>query len=128
MPMKYPLPKCEQIQYMKIATAENSCATVLYVQTCSGKYDRCANLAKFFSDVSLIIHQSVSVHWCAVCCVVQIIAAVVDPLIQMCSLSASRLSTIDMATYMVNCLHLIHTTIALYEFTEQRLEILQAQV
>ena len=33
-----------------------------------------------------------------------------------------------MATYMVNCLHLIHTTIAVYEFTEQRLEILQAQV
>jgi len=65
---------------------------------------------------------------CAVCFHVQIVAAVVDPLIQMCSLSASRLSTVDMATYMVNCLHLIQTTITLYEFTEQRLEILQAQV
>ena len=46
----------------------------------------------------------------------------------MCSLSASRLSTVDMATYMVNCLHLMQTTVALYEFTEQKLEILQAQV
>ena len=59
---------------------------------------------------------------------VQIVTAIVDPLIQMCSLSASRLSTVDMATYMVNCLHKIQTTIALYEFTEQKLEILQAQV
>lgn len=62
------------------------------------------------------------------CCFVQIVAAIVDPLIQMCSLSASRLSTVDMATYMINCLHKIQTTIALYEFTEQKLEILQAQV
>ena len=51
-----------------------------------------------------------------------------DPLIQMCSVSASHLSTVDMATYMVNCIYLIQSTLALYEFTDQRLEMLQAQV
>ena len=52
----------------------------------------------------------------------------VEPLLQMCSVSASRLNPVDMATYMINCLHLIQTTLALYEFTDQRLEMLQAQV
>lgn len=58
----------------------------------------------------------------------QILSCVVDPLIQMCSVSASRLNTVDMATYMVNSIYLIQTTLALYEFTDQRLEMLQAQV
>jgi hypothetical protein len=58
----------------------------------------------------------------------QIVGAVVDPLVQMCSVSASRLNTVDMATYMVNCLYLIQMTVGLYEFTEQRLEVLQAQI
>ena len=58
----------------------------------------------------------------------QIVSCVVEPLIQMSSVSASRLNSTDMATYMVNCIHLIHSTLALYEFTDQRLEMLQAQV
>ena len=61
-------------------------------------------------------------------CCFQIIASVVDPLMQMCSVSASRLNTIDMATYMVNCIYQIQSTLALYEFTGPRLEMLQAQV
>ena len=52
----------------------------------------------------------------------------VDPLVQMSSVSASHLQPVDMATYMVNCLYLISSTLALYEFTDQRLEMLQAQV
>ncbi|KAI0217702.1 Conserved oligomeric Golgi complex subunit 6 [Lamellibrachia satsuma] len=58
----------------------------------------------------------------------QILSCMMDPLIQMCSVSASHLSTVDMATYMVNCIYLIQSTLALYEFTDQRLEMLQAQV
>ena len=46
----------------------------------------------------------------------------------MCSVSASRLNTVDMATYLINCLYLTQTTLALYEFTEDRLEMLKAQV
>ncbi|XP_005093725.1 conserved oligomeric Golgi complex subunit 6 [Aplysia californica] len=57
----------------------------------------------------------------------QILACVIDPLLQMCSMSASRLSAIDMAAYMVNCIHLMNTTLALYEFTDTRLEMLNAQ-
>ena len=58
----------------------------------------------------------------------QILSSIVDPLLQMCSVSASRLNTVDMATYMINCMYLIQNTLALYEFTDQRLEMLQAQV
>ena len=63
-----------------------------------------------------------------ICCTLQILGCMMDPLIQMCSVSASHLSTVDMATYMVNCIYLIQSTLALYEFTDQRLEMLQAQV
>ncbi|KAK2156367.1 hypothetical protein LSH36_215g03002 [Paralvinella palmiformis] len=58
----------------------------------------------------------------------QILSSIVDPLLQMCSVSASRLNTVDMATYMINCMYLIQNTLALYEFTDQRLEMLQAQI
>lgn len=47
---------------------------------------------------------------------------------QMCTLSASRLNPADMATYMINCLHAMQTTLSLYEYTDQRLEMLEAQV
>ncbi|XP_064638798.1 conserved oligomeric Golgi complex subunit 6-like [Lineus longissimus] len=57
----------------------------------------------------------------------QIVSCIIDPLLQMCSVSASRLNTVDMATYMINCIYLMQTTLALYEFTDQRLEMLQAQ-
>ena len=60
-------------------------------------------------------------HW-------QIISCMVDPLLQMCSVSASRLTTVDMATYLVNCFYLTQTTLSLYEYTDQRLEMLKAQV
>ena len=58
----------------------------------------------------------------------QILNSIVDPLVQMCSVSASRLNTADMATYMINCIYLIQNNLALYEFTDTRLEMLQAQV
>lgn len=51
-----------------------------------------------------------------------------DPLLQMCTMSASNLGTADMATYMVNSLYMMRTTLALFEFTDKRLEMLQFQV
>ncbi|CAH1781027.1 unnamed protein product, partial [Owenia fusiformis] len=57
-----------------------------------------------------------------------IVSCLIDPLIQMCSVSASKLNTVDMATYMVNAIYNMQTTLALYEFTDQRLEMLQAQI
>lgn len=58
----------------------------------------------------------------------QILSCVVDPLLQMCSVSASRLNSTDMAAYMINCIYLMQTTLSLYEFTDTRLEMLQAQM
>lgn len=55
----------------------------------------------------------------------QIVASVIDPLLQAVSLSAARLTTTDMAVYLLNCFHQMASTLALYEFTDQRLERLQ---
>ena len=51
-----------------------------------------------------------------------------DPLLQAVSLSASRLTTTDMAVYLLNCLYLMQTTLSLYEFMEDRLERLQVEI
>ncbi|XP_078686583.1 conserved oligomeric Golgi complex subunit 6-like [Branchiostoma floridae x Branchiostoma belcheri] len=58
----------------------------------------------------------------------EVLSCVVDPLLQMCAMSASQLNPADMATYMVNCLYMMKTTLSLFEFTDQRLEMLSAQV
>ena len=46
----------------------------------------------------------------------------------MCTMSASHLSTCDMAAYMVNCIYQMQTTLAVYEFTDKHIEMLAAQV
>ncbi|XP_048588822.1 conserved oligomeric Golgi complex subunit 6 isoform X2 [Nematostella vectensis] len=46
---------------------------------------------------------------------------------RMCVLSASHLNVPDMAAYMINCIHQMHTTLAVYEFTDTHLEMLSAQ-
>ena len=46
----------------------------------------------------------------------------------MCTVSASKLNTIEMAVYMVNCLHQQQVILSLYEYTESHLELIQAQV
>ena len=46
----------------------------------------------------------------------------------MCSLSAINLSVIDMAVYMINCIYTIHSLLSLYEYTDKKLEKLEAQV
>ncbi|XP_077340322.1 conserved oligomeric Golgi complex subunit 6 [Lithobates pipiens] len=59
---------------------------------------------------------------------VQVLSCILDPLLQMCTVSASNLGTADMATYLVNCLYVMKTTLALFEFTDKRLEMLQFQI
>ncbi|EDO27234.1 predicted protein, partial [Nematostella vectensis] len=58
----------------------------------------------------------------------RIISCIIDPALQMCVLSASHLNVPDMAAYMINCIHQMHTTLAVYEFTDTHLEMLSAQV
>lgn len=57
----------------------------------------------------------------------RIISYLVDPLIQMCSMSASHLNASDMAAYMINCIHQIQSTLAVYEFTDKHIEMLAGQ-
>ncbi|NXS21375.1 COG6 protein, partial [Mystacornis crossleyi] len=57
-----------------------------------------------------------------------VLSCVLDPLLQMCTMSASNLGTADMATFMVNSLYMMRTTLALFEFTDKRLEMLQFQI
>lgn len=58
----------------------------------------------------------------------QIMACLIDPLLQMCAMSASQLPAADMAAFMINCLHSMKYVLALYEFTEERIEMLSAQI
>lgn len=46
----------------------------------------------------------------------------------MCSMSASHLNASDMAAYMINCIHQIQSTLAVYEFTDKHIEMLAGQV
>ena len=52
----------------------------------------------------------------------------IDPLIQSCQLSASKLSAPDMAAYITNCLYTLCTVLCVYEYTEQKLELCKAQI
>ncbi len=61
-------------------------------------------------------------------CFSQVLSCILDPLLQLCTVSASNLGTADMATYMVNSLYVMKTTLALFEFTDKRLEMLEFQV
>lgn len=74
------------------------------------------------SDNLLIFQGSVLL------CVSQVLSCILDPLLQLCTVSASNLGTADMASYMVNSLYVMKTTLALFEFTDKRLEMLEFQV
>jgi hypothetical protein len=58
----------------------------------------------------------------------QILDCVVEPMLQMCSLSAINLSQSDMAAYMINCIYTMHSMLSLYEYTDKKLEKLEAQI
>ncbi|XP_065353864.1 conserved oligomeric Golgi complex subunit 6 [Cloeon dipterum] len=57
----------------------------------------------------------------------QIISCIVDPLLLVVNESAVRLTSTDMAVYMLNCIYQLQATLSLYEYVEDRLERLQAQ-
>nr|XP_046149582.1 conserved oligomeric Golgi complex subunit 6 [Oncorhynchus gorbuscha] len=58
----------------------------------------------------------------------QVLSCILDPLLQLCTVSASNLGIADMAVYMVNSLYVMKTTLALFEFTDKRLEMLEFQI
>ncbi|XP_078489282.1 conserved oligomeric Golgi complex subunit 6 [Ciona intestinalis] len=59
---------------------------------------------------------------------VEVMSHLLDPLLQMCAMSASQLQPADMAAYIINCLHAIKSLLSLYEFADQRIEMLSAQI
>ncbi|XP_065226568.1 conserved oligomeric Golgi complex subunit 6 [Planococcus citri] len=58
----------------------------------------------------------------------KVISCVVEPLLQAINLSASKLTSVDMAVYLLNCSTEILNTISFYEFVDEWLERLQAQI
>lgn len=59
--------------------------------------------------------------------IAKIVSTVLDPLIQAVTESASHLPTIDMAVYLLNSLYAMQSTLAMYEYMEERMERLQGQ-
>lgn len=59
--------------------------------------------------------------------ITKIISCIVDPLLQSVQESASHLPTVDMAVYLLNCLYQMQSTLAVYEYMDERIERLQAQ-
>lgn len=58
-----------------------------------------------------------------------ITSILVDALLQMVQVAASSLSgEVDTAAHLINSLHLIHTTLTVFEFVEDQLEMIQAQM
>lgn len=58
----------------------------------------------------------------------RVLSTCLDPLLQHCRDSATSLGRVEGMVYVVNCLHVVHNTLALYEFTESHLEVLDSQV
>uniref|UniRef100_D3TMS7 Conserved oligomeric Golgi complex subunit 6 n=1 Tax=Glossina morsitans morsitans TaxID=37546 RepID=D3TMS7_GLOMM len=81
---------------------------------------RLLNLLKDILSVATIVdgHQSD---------IIKIVACVIDPLLLSVQESASHLPTVDMAVYLLNCLYHMQSTLAVYEYMDERVERLQAQ-
>ncbi|KRX24066.1 Conserved oligomeric Golgi complex subunit 6 [Trichinella nelsoni] len=61
-------------------------------------------------------------------CYSLVFASVIDPMLQTLTMYSTDLSPVDFATYMLNCINAVHSAVAMYEFSNQRLEMLQAQI
>lgn len=59
--------------------------------------------------------------------IIQIVSCVIDPLLQSVTESALHLPTVDMAVYLLNCLYQMQSTLAMFEYVDDRIERLQAQ-
>lgn len=59
--------------------------------------------------------------------IAKIVSCVIDPLLHSVTESASHLPTVDMAVYLLNCLYQMQSTLAMYEYMDDRMERLQGQ-
>ncbi|XP_063707526.1 conserved oligomeric Golgi complex subunit 6 [Culicoides brevitarsis] len=59
--------------------------------------------------------------------ITKVVQCIVDPLLQQINVTASQLTTTtDMAVFILNCIYEIQTTLAIFEYMDQRLELLEA--
>jgi hypothetical protein len=58
----------------------------------------------------------------------QILNSVLDPFLMALQESVAGSPPADAAAYMVNCLHLLHSTLSLYNFTDDKVAALKAQM
>ncbi|XP_017147045.1 conserved oligomeric Golgi complex subunit 6 [Drosophila miranda] len=59
--------------------------------------------------------------------ITKIVSCVIDPLLQSVQESAAHLPTVDMGVYLLNCLYHMQSTLAVYEYMDERVERLQGQ-
>ncbi|KAL2920049.1 Golgi transport complex subunit 6 [Polyrhizophydium stewartii] len=59
---------------------------------------------------------------------VQIISALMDPVIRMCELASTNLKPLESAIFMVNCLHHIQTALAAFSFASEQVQAIDAQM
>eukprot|EP00117_Sycon_ciliatum_P028123 scpid35622/ scgid22673/ Conserved oligomeric Golgi complex subunit 6; Component of oligomeric Golgi complex 6 len=58
----------------------------------------------------------------------KILSCLLDPLLQVCALSASTLKkSAEMAVFLINCIYQIESTLAIFEFSDTRVEALKGQ-
>eukprot|EP01114_Cavostelium_apophysatum_P003972 TRINITY_DN14104_c0_g1_i1.p1 TRINITY_DN14104_c0_g1~~TRINITY_DN14104_c0_g1_i1.p1 ORF type:complete len:708 (+),score=123.47 TRINITY_DN14104_c0_g1_i1:88-2124(+) len=57
-----------------------------------------------------------------------VLSAIIDPLVQACNLSASGLSASDMSVFMINCLSVMQSSLASFDFASSRIEMLSAHI
>ena len=64
-----------------------------------------------------------------VCSLLQIFSSVLDPLLRSIQLAATQLdSSLDVAVYTLNCLSAIQSTVLLYQYADERIEMIKALV
>ncbi|KAJ3028214.1 Golgi transport complex subunit 6 [Rhizophlyctis rosea] len=71
-------------------------------------------------DASLVADEKRSIS--------DILSAMLDPLLEMCVLGAARLSPLDNAIYMGNCLYLIQSALSHYVFTATYMQLIESQI
>lgn len=57
-----------------------------------------------------------------------VLSAVLEPLINACTLSGTPLGLSDVAVYLINCLHVMQTALSSYDFTANRVETIGAHI
>lgn len=91
-----------------------------------------SDLWSMICDDDLIWHLIfiflIQLMFCSFWVFFQILSTMLDPLLQSCALSATRLNSVDMATYYINCLYQIQSTLSVFEFTDVKIEMLAGQV